>query len=165
MRLNDTMMTTQVLQKGVEYMTIIGWLAAIVLFVIIEINTMALTTIWFAGGSVAAFLAALLGASVKIQLVLFLIVSGILLFFTRPFAAKYINKGTVKTNAASLIGKKARVTVEINNQLSQGAAVVSGQEWTARTEHDEDVIPAGEMVLIKEIRGVKLIVERVSADQ
>ena len=57
-------------------MAIIGWLAAIVLFVIIEINTMALTTIWFAGGSVAAFLAALFGASVKIQLILFLIGSG-----------------------------------------------------------------------------------------
>lgn len=146
-------------------MAIIGWLTAIVLFVVIEINTMALTTIWFAGGSVAAFLAALFGASVKIQLVLFLIISGVLLFFTRPFATKYINKGTVKTNAASLVGKKARVTADINNQLSQGAAVVGGQEWTARTEHDEDVIPAGEMVLIKEIRGVKLIVERMTTDQ
>lgn len=145
-------------------MAIIGWLAAIVLFVIIEINTMALTTIWFAGGSVAAFLAALFGVSVKIQLVLFLIVSGILLFFTRPFATKIINKGTVKTNAASLVGKKARVTAEINNQLSQGAAVVGGQEWTARTENEEDVIPAGEIVLIKEIRGVKLIVERATTE-
>lgn len=145
-------------------MAIIGWLAAIVLFVIIEINTMALTTIWFAGGSVAAFLAALFGVSVKIQLVLFLIVSGILLFFTRPFATKIINKGTVKTNAASLVGKKARVTAEINNQLSQGSAVVGGQEWTARTENEEDVIPAGEIVLIKEIRGVKLIVERATTE-
>ena len=142
-------------------MAIIGWLAAIVLFVVIEINTMALTTIWFAGGSVAAFLAALFGASVKIQLVLFLIISGVLLFFTRPFATKYINKGTVKTNAASLVGKKARVTADINNQLSQGAAVVGGQEWTARAEKEAEIIPVGEMVLIKEIRGVKLIVEKI----
>ena len=142
-------------------MAIIGWLAAIVLFVVVEINTMALTTIWFAGGSVVAFIAALLGASVKIQLVVFLIVSGILLLFTRPFATKYINKGTVKTNAASLVGKKARVTAEINNQLSQGAAVVGGQEWTARAEMEAEIIPVGEMVLIKEIRGVKLIVEKI----
>lgn len=142
-------------------MTIIGWLVAIVLFVVIEINTMALTTIWFAGGSVAAFIAALLGASVKVQLVVFLLVSAVLLFFTRPFATKYINKGTVQTNAAGLIGKKARVTAEINNQLSQGAAVVSGQEWTARAEKEEQIIPVGENVLIKEIRGVKLIVETI----
>ena len=142
-------------------MAIIGWLAAIVLFVVVEINTMALTTIWFAGGSVVAFIAALLGASVKIQLVIFLIVSGILLLFTRPFATQYINKGTIKTNAASLVGKKARVTAEINNQLSQGAAVVGGQEWTARAEKEAEIIPVGEMVLIKEIRGVKLIVEKI----
>ena len=142
-------------------MAIIGWLVAIVLFVVVEINTMALTTIWFAGGSVVAFIAALLGASVKIQLVLFLIISAVLLFFTRPFAAKFINKGTVKTNAAGLVGKKARVTAEINNQLSQGAAVVGGQEWTARAENEEDIIPVGEMVLIKDIRGVKLIVEKI----
>lgn len=142
-------------------MAIIGWLAAIVLFVVIEINTMALTTIWFAGGSLVAFIAALFGASVKMQLVVFLIVSGILLLFTRPFATKYFNKGTVQTNAASLIGKKARVTAEINNQFSQGAAVIGGQEWTARAEREEDVIQVGEMVLIKEIRGVKLIVEKI----
>ena len=75
------------------------------------------------------------------------------------------NKGTVKTNAESLIGKKARVTVEINNQLSQGAAVVGGQEWTARAEEDESVISTGTMVTIKEIRGVKLIVEPIKEEK
>ena len=142
-------------------MTMIGWLVAFVLFIGIEVNTLALTTIWFAGGSVAAFLAALAGASIKVQLVLFLIISFILLIFTRPFAAKFINKGTVATNVNDLIGKKARVTAEINNRLSQGAAVVNGQEWTARAEDDETVIQEGETVLTKEIRGVKLIVEKM----
>ncbi|MBE5971758.1 MAG: NfeD family protein [Lachnoclostridium sp.] len=146
-------------------MTMIGWLVVIVVFVAIELNTMALTTIWFAGGALAAFFTAYAGFSVKVQLVIFLIVSLILLIFTRPFASKFINKGTVKTNADGLIGKKARVTAEINNQLSQGAAVVGGQEWTARTEDDEAVIPAGSIVLIKEIRGVKLIVELLKEEK
>ena len=90
-----------------------------------------------------------------------LIASLIMLVFTRPFASKFINKGTVKTNADGLIGKKARVTAEINNQFSLGAAVVGGQEWTARTEDDECIVPVGTMVLIKGIRGVKLIVEPI----
>lgn len=145
-------------------MTTIGWLVVIVVFIVIELNTLALTTIWFAGGALAAFLAAMIGFSIKIQLVIFLIISALLLIFTRPFATKFINKGTVKTNASDLIGKKARVTAEINNQLSQGAAVVNGQEWTARAEDENNVIPAGEMVLIKEIRGVKLIVERIKEE-
>ena len=146
-------------------MTMIGWLVVIVAFVAIELNTMALTTIWFAGGALAAFFASYAGFSIKAQLVVFLIVSLIMLIFTRPFASKFINKGTVKTNAESLIGKKARVTVEINNQLSQGAAVVGGQEWTARAEEDESVISTGTMVTIKEIRGVKLIVEPIKEEK
>lgn len=146
-------------------MAMIGWLVVIAVFIAIELNTMALTTIWFAGGALAAFFAAFIGLSVKLQLVIFLIVSLLMLIFTRPFASKFINKGTVQTNAASLIGKKARVTAEINNRLSQGAAVVNGQEWTARAEDEEAVIPVGEMVLIKEIRGVKLIVELIKEEK
>ena len=146
-------------------MTMICWLVVIVLFIAVEVNTMALTTIWFAGGAVAAFLAALAGLTIKTQLVLFLIVSLVLLIFTRPFAMKFVNKGTVNTNAMDLLGKKARVTAEINNQLSKGAAVVNGQEWTARAAEEEAVIPEGEIVLIKEIRGVKLIVDRIKEEK
>lgn len=146
-------------------MTMIGWLVAIVVFTAIELNTMALTTIWFAGGALAAFFAAFAGFSIKTQLVVFLIVSMVMLVFTRPFASKFFNKGTVKTNAAELIGKKARVTAEINNSLSQGAAVVNGQEWTARTEDDDVTIPVDSMVLIKDIRGVKLIVEQIKEEK
>lgn len=146
-------------------MTMIGWLVAIVVFTAIELNTMALTTIWFAGGALAAFFAAFAGFSIKTQLVVFLIVSMVMLVFTRPFASKFFNKGTVKTNAAELIGKKARVTAEINNSLSQGAAVVNGQEWTARTEDDDVTIPVASMVLIKDIRGVKLIVEQIKEEK
>ncbi len=136
----------------------IYWLIAFVALIGIEIVTMALTTVWFAGGAVVAFLLSLFGVSVEAQLAVFVIVSFLLLFFTRPFAFKYVNSQTTKTNADSLIGKRARVTAEINNDLDTGTAVINGQEWTARGEKAEMVIPVGTMVLIKEIRGVKLIV-------
>lgn len=146
-------------------MAMIGWLVAFVVFVGIEIGTLALTTIWFAGGALAAFFAALAGLPVRPQLVIFLVVSFVLLIFTRPFAARYINRNTVKTNAESLVGRKARVTVEINNRLSTGAAVVNGQEWTARAVDDEMLIPEGSIVVIREIRGVKLIVEKTEEEK
>lgn len=145
-------------------MTMIGWLVLFVVLVGIEASTMALTTIWFAGGALAAFLAAVADCSLKVQFVIFLLASSVLLYFTRPFAVKFFNKETVKTNAAGLIGKKARVTEAIDNRLSQGAAVVNGQEWTARTEDETQVIPEGTVVMIKEIRGVKLIVEQVKEE-
>lgn len=141
-------------------MAAIYWLIAFVVLLGIEAATMALTTIWFAGGALVAFILALFGAGIQVQLAMFVIVSFILLFFTRPFALKYVNRNTVKTNSESLIGKNARVTVEINNLEGKGAAVLNGQEWTARALTDDEIYPAGTMVEVKDIKGVKLIVSR-----
>ena len=138
-------------------MMTIGWLAAFVVFIGIEIGTMALTTIWFAGGALAAFLVTFTGAGIELQLAVFFIVSLALLIFTRPFALKFINKDAVKTNAESLVGRTARVTSRSDNDLATGTAVVNGQEWTARSA-DGTPIAEGTMVEIKEIKGVKLMV-------
>lgn len=145
-------------------MAVIYWLIAFVALLGIEAASMALTTIWFAGGALAAFLLALLGVNVQIQLLVFVIVSFVLLFFTRPFALRVVNRNTVKTNAENLIGKHARVTAEINNLEGKGTAVLNGQEWTARALEDEKVYPAGTVVEVKEIRGVKLIVSKIQEE-
>jgi membrane protein implicated in regulation of membrane protease activity len=142
----------------------IYWLIAFVALIGIEIATMALTTIWFAGGAVVAFLLALFDTSVELQLAAFVVTSFVLLFLTRPFASKYVNSHTVKTNAAGLIGKKARVTARIDNEQGTGSAVVDGQEWTARTEKSGVSYEIGTMVRIREIQGVKLIVEALQEE-
>lgn len=141
-------------------MAAIYWLIAFVVLLGIEAATMALTTIWFAGGALVAFVLALFGVNIQVQLAMFVIVSFILLFFTRPFALKYVNRNTVKTNLESLIGKTARVTVEINNLEGKGAAILNGQEWTARALVDDKIYPVGTMVEVKDIKGVKLIVSK-----
>ena len=142
-------------------MDMIGWLVAFVILIGIEAATMALTTIWFAGGAVFAFFAAVLGFSIQTQLVVFLIVSFILLLFTRPFAMRFVNRETVKTNVDGLIGRRAKVITKIDNNEPSGATVVDGQEWTARSTDDAVTIPVGTHVVIKEVRGVKLIVEMI----
>ena len=144
--------------KGNDEMAAVYWLIAFVVLLGIEAMTMALTTIWFAGGALVAFVLALFGINIQVQLAVFVIVSFVLLFFTRPFALKYVNRNTVKTNMDSLIGKSARVTATINNTEGKGAAVLNGQEWTARALEDDRIYPVGTMVEVKEIRGVKLIV-------
>ena len=143
-------------------MDMIGWLVAFVILIGIEAATMALTTIWFAGGAVFAFFAAVLGFSIQTQLVVFLIVSFILLLFTRPLAMRFVNRETVKTNVDGLIGRRAKVITKIDNNEPSGATVVDGLEWTARSMDDAVTIPVGTHVVIKEVRGVKLIVEPVS---
>ena len=140
------------------------WLIAFVALAGIEAATMALTTVWFAGGAIAAFLMSLAHASVNAQLTVFAVVSFALLIFTRPWAAKHVNRRAVKTNADSLVGKQARVTSEINNSLQTGSAVVNGQEWTARANKDGEIYPADTLVEIRAIQGVKLIVQKAQEE-
>ena len=138
--------------------TSICWLAVFVLLIVIELATMGLTTIWFAGGAVAGFIASMLGANVVIQAVVFFVVSIVLLIFTRPFAVRYINSNKTKTNIDGLIGQEALVLEEINNIRETGCARLEGKEWTARSVNDT-VIPADTVVIVERIEGVKLIVK------
>lgn len=134
------------------------WFAAAAVLVIVEIATLGLTTIWFASGALIAGFLALADVHILIQIVAFLVVATLLLFMTRPLAAKYLNSQIKKTNADSLIGEICLVTSPINNLKAEGQAVVKGQEWTARSI-DGSLIPEGTRVRIVSISGVKLMVE------
>lgn len=136
----------------------IAWLILLILFILIEIATLGLTTIWFAGGALIAFIAALLGFDLVVQIVLFFVLSVVLLVFTRPIAVRYFNTKRVPTNSESLIGSRAKVTETIDNLNNVGTVLLNGLEWTARTT-DNKVIPEGSIVKVVQITGVKVIVE------
>ena len=135
------------------------WLIIFVVCIAVEIGTMGLTTIWFAGGALIASIVAAIGAPIWLQGVLFFGVSFILLYFTRPVAVKYFNKDRVKTNVESMIGKQAIVISEINNLQGIGQVTVGGIEWSARTVQEGITLPVGCVVVVRAISGVKLIVE------
>ncbi len=136
------------------------WIVLLVMLVLVELLTMGLTTIWFAGGSLVGLVLALIGAPLWAQIIAALIVSIVLLLTTRPIAIKYFNKDRVKTNAESLIGHIAIVMTEIDNLQGVGLVNVGGQEWSAKSDDDNVIIPAGSVVEILSISGVKLIVRR-----
>ena len=135
------------------------WLAVLVVCVGIEIATMGLTTIWFAGGTLVSAILAALNAPLWLQIVAFFVVSLILLYLTRPVAVKYFNKDRVKTNVESLIGRQAIVISEIDNLQGIGQVTVGGQEWSARSVKDDVQLPVGSVVVVRSVSGVKLIVE------
>ena len=137
----------------------IMWLILLACFLVVEAITVGLTTIWFAGGALVAAIASGLGAGILTQWVLFLVISLVLLIFTRPLAVRYMNKGVPKTNVNSLIGERAVVIQKINNLEQTGQVRINDIEWTARTADDGEEIPTGAVVEIEEIRGVKLIVK------
>lgn len=147
------------LHGWVSSMDSIIWLIVLVVLLLAEIITLGLTTIWFAGGALIAFISTYLGANVWVQLILFIVVSLILLFFTRPIAVKYFNKERVKTNYEGLIGKVVNVTERVDNFNQTGTATVNGQTWTVRTKEEGICIEPGTKVQIIDIVGVKLIVK------
>lgn len=139
---------------------VIVWLVILIVFVVIEIFTLGLTTIWFAGGSLVAIVVAALGGPVWLQIMIAAVVSGVLLFFTRPIAMKYFNRDRERTNAESLVGRQAIVISEINNLQGIGQVTINGMEWTARSIMDGQTIEPGDIVIIRGINGVKLLVEK-----
>lgn len=135
----------------------IAWLILLAFLILVEIVTLGLTTIWFAGGALVAFIVSLFYDNLLLEIILFLLISLALLFFTRPIMKKYFNSTRAKTNYAAIIGREALVISTIDNINAAGLVVVDGQEWTARSL-EGDIIDKGTKVIVDSISGVKLIV-------
>lgn len=145
------------LEMFVQWLPVL-WLLVAVIFGVIEAATVQLMSIWFAVGAVAAMIAALLGAGIWLQFVVFLAVAVLVLVFTRPLVKKVLRVGHIHTNADSLIGRIGAVTVDIAGPGEVGRVLVDGQDWSAVSQ-DGIPVAKGEKVLVKAIEGVKLVVE------
>ena len=147
------------------YGSVFIWLIVLVAMLVIEMATLSLTTIWFAGGALVAIIASMFGAKISLQVFIFLAVSLLILFLLRPSAVKYFNGKRTKTNVSSLIGLEAKVLETVDNDNMTGKAVVNGQEWTARAVKDDMIIEKGEKASIVDIKGVKLILNNIKEEQ
>jgi len=132
------------------------WVALVIVFSVIEIFTLGLTTIWFALAAFVMVFLSMLKIPLTFQIIIFLLISAGLLFFTRPFAIKKFKTGKVKTNVDSLVGMHALVTKQIS-EFERGEVKLNGQFWTARSE-DGSVIKEGTKCEVVRIEGVQAIV-------
>ena len=144
-----------------QYGSAAAWMAMVIIFLVVELVTVGLTTIWLAGGAFVAFILAAVGAGFWLQLAAFFVVSFVLIYFTRPFAMKYLNPRRTRTNTEELIGEVVKVIERIDNREAEGRALVKGLEWSARAVSDDMIIEKDTLVKIVRIEGVKLIVEPV----
>ncbi len=142
------------------------WLIVAGIFFIGEIFTAGFLVFWVGVGAVFAMISSFFTDNIIIQTTIFVLLSGILLFFTRPFVRKYVDKDqdNVVTNAMSVVGKKGVVTEEIDTVKSVGLVKVGEEVWSATTE-TQDVIPKGTKVEVKDINGVKLVVTPIVSAQ
>lgn len=135
------------------------WLGVAVIMGIIEAFTMGLTTIWFAGGALAAALVSGITDSVLIQLLVFAVVSLILVYFTRPIAKKMLNTKVEKTNIDAVIGERGIAESDIRRDL-RGTVKADNKMWTAVLAEDSPDITTGDIVIVESIEGVKLVVKK-----
>ena len=136
------------------------WLIMIVVFLLAEASTVMLVSTWFAIGSLAAMLMALIGAGVGLQVAVFVIISAVCLTALRPLVRRHIAPKLTKTNVDAVVGSTGLVTVAIDNVTAQGQVKLGSMEWTARSESG-DAIPQGTLVKVVRIEGVKAIVSPV----
>ena len=137
------------------------WLALMVVFLIVEAACpLHLVSIWFAVGSLAGVIVSLLGGALWLQILLFVVVSGGLLALLWPFVKKIVKPNLIKTNVESLIGLQGYVTADIDNLNARGQLKLNGMEWSARST-DGRAIPAGTLVQVDKIEGVRAFVSAV----
>jgi membrane protein implicated in regulation of membrane protease activity len=143
---------------------VLVWLVLTVIFLVAEGLTFGLTTLWFALGSGFALLAAFIGLSVTVQIILFIIVSAASLLLLRPIVSGVLKVGRERTNADRVIGKNARVTETIDNIQEHGQVKLDGQTWTARSDSGERIERGCEVIVLR-ISGVKLIVKAAPGER
>lgn len=138
------------------------WLAAMVVFILIEAATVSMVSLWFAAGAVGGLIVSMCAGPVWLQLVVFLTISILLLALLRPLVRRYVTPKLTRTNADSVIGSEGYVTAPIDNRTASGSVKLGPMEWTARST-DGSQIPAGTLVRVDRIEGVKVLVTPVTA--
>lgn len=141
-------------------METIIWLVLMVLFLLAEASTVTMVSLWFAAGALVAMVASLLGASVWLQVVLFLVVAAALLASLRNVVRKHFTPKLERTNVDAIVGSRGYVTADIDNISATGTVKLGTMEWTARSTSGEK-IPAGTLVQVDKIEGVKVFVAAV----
>lgn len=142
-----------------EVMSIL-WLVLFVGFLLVEASTVAVISIWFALGALAALVASLLSAQVWLQILLFAVASAGFLMLLRPIARKVLTPRIQKTNVDAVLGTVGVVTEDIENISACGQVKLGAMTWTARSTTGE-AIPKGAQVVVDRVEGVKLYVTPV----
>ena len=136
------------------------WLAILAVLIIVEICTLALTTIWFAGGALAALITSFITDNLVLECALFVAVSAVLLLILRPSVVRRFNKRRAKPNVEEGAGKIVRVIEPVENIDNKGRVAVDGMEWTARSSEDGTTFETGENAVVVRVEGVKMIIEK-----
>ncbi|NIZ39966.1 NfeD family protein [Entomospira entomophila] len=135
------------------------WLVAFIIFLIAEFASIQLIAIWFALAAVATFFLSFFIGSFSIQVLIFVILSGVFLIALYPIFKNFY-KPKADTNGELMINKDALVIERIDRKTNKGQVKIDGKEWSIKLTGDApEIIEVGELVTVRAIEGVKLVVE------
>jgi len=139
------------------------WAALVIIFALIEVFTLGLTTVWFAIAALLMVFLSFIKIPLSVQVLIFLAISALLLIFTRPLAIKKLKMGKEKTNVDSLVGKHALVTKTIS-EFEKGEVKLNGLIWAARSDNSSEIVEGTKCEVLR-IEGVQLIVQPISLSE
>ena len=135
----------------------LGWLALAVVSAIVEVSIPHFGLVFVALGAVGAAVAAALGLSDPIQIVVFCVVLTVSVLALRPYLVGRLVSRGVPSRTDQLIGKDGIVTNEIDPTAGGGRVNVGGEDWAARSS---ERVPAGTRVRVVRADGIVLEVIR-----
>ena len=133
------------------------WMAAALVFLIIEITTPTLVFACFVVGGVGAAISSTMTESYLIQAAVFAVVSIILVPLTRPLAKKITKPSPQKTNVDAMVGRPGLVVKKIDPALDVGQVRVDGQVWQAVAS---ETLEVDTKIKVDEVKGARLYVSK-----
>jgi membrane protein implicated in regulation of membrane protease activity len=138
---------------------VVTWAIVIAVAIVLEIETFALVTSWFAVGGLAALVLALCGVDWQIQVIVFVLTSLAFLFALRPFLKKFMKSPTTPTNADLNYGKRFKLLADVVHGRS--TININDVVWTVQVDGD---FKAGDFVILRDVSGNKYIAEGVKEE-
>ncbi|KZM34129.1 NfeD family protein [Oerskovia enterophila] len=140
------------------------WVGAGLLFVLIEIISLDLVLIMFAGGAFAAAGVNAAGGPLWLQIITFAVVSAALLFSLRPWLLRHLRHRMplTETGAAAQVGRSAVVVSRVT-ELG-GRVKLQGEIWSARSVDGSPELATGTEVRVVRIDGATAVVQSVASD-
>jgi membrane protein implicated in regulation of membrane protease activity len=140
---------------------IVVWIVAAVVLLGAETLTLAFVAVYLAAGAIGAAIAAAAGANVGVQIVVFAVIAVLSLLLTRrPLKRMLDRTPLVQSNAQTVVGRHAVVTIAVPAAAgSRGQVRIGTEYWSAR--RDDDAGPGleeGANVEVLALEGVTAIV-------
>ncbi|MDD4657966.1 MAG: NfeD family protein [Eubacteriales bacterium] len=133
------------------------WLIVAVILLAGELMTEGFFLFWFALGALGAAITALITKSLPLQLLIFILLSGCLLFFSRQIVEKLSRgKSDLQTNVQALVGKTGIITKAVSPH-EKGLIKINGEEWSCVSQNNT-VLPEGALAQVESLQGVTLTV-------